>query len=87
MERLEYLKKPKQVDDPELFGKHVAARLRTFSPRLYATTCLKIEQVLVDAQFPPNHEHSYAPCNIPPAPHNTSSAPSQYTSDNNYYNF
>ena len=84
MERLENLKKPKEkdkADEAELFGQFVAARLCKFNPRQYATTCLKIQQLLVDAQFPPVHEPSHS--------YNTPSlhcpAPSQQCSE--YYNF
>ena len=71
MDRLENFKKEDQQDDAAAFGNHVAARLRTCSPRQYAIACLQIEKVLVDTQFPPDTD-SY-------------SISSPHTSD--YFNF
>lgn len=85
MERLGSLKKHKENYKAELFRQFVAARLRKFNPRQYAMTCLKIQQLLVEAQFPPDHEpsHSYS---TPTHSYSTlsfdCSAPSQ-----DYYNF
>lgn len=75
MERLEKLKdadrEETNQDDAAAFGSHVAARLRTFSPRECAVATLQIEQVLVNVQFPRSDQYS--------------TGPSQHTSD--YYNF
>lgn len=80
LERLEELKKPKQADDADIFGSHVAARLRTLAPRQYAITCLKIEQLLVEAQYLPcNANPSQLSYNVPA--YNTPSTPSA-----DYYN-
>ena len=78
LERLEHLKNPKDVDEAEVFGKHVAARRRTFNPRQYAMACLQIEKVLVDVQFPPTQDHTHAS-------YSTSPVPSQHPSG--YYNY
>lgn len=83
LERLEELKKPNLADEAEIFGNHVAARLRTFTPRQYAITCLKIEQLLVDAQYP------LTPCNTNPSQstYNVSAYNNPSTPSADYYNF
>ena len=40
------------MDEKEIFGKHVSAVLRRFTPRQQAQARLCIEQVLVDIKFP-----------------------------------
>ena len=47
-----------EQDEEELFGKHIAAVLRRFSPRQRAQARLRIEQVLIDVEFPDDtHTH------------------------------
>ena len=41
-----------QVDEEQLFGQHVAAVLRRLTGRQKATARLRIEQVLIDVEFP-----------------------------------
>ena len=64
IERLEQLKKPHQ-DEAAAFGNHIAARLRTFTPRQYAMACLEIEKVLFNIQFPPTQTCSATPEHTP----------------------
>ena len=40
------------MDEEELFGRHITAVLRRFPARQKATAKLKIEQILVDIEFP-----------------------------------
>ena len=61
IERLEQLKRPHE-DEAAAFGNHVAARLRTFSPRQYA---MEIEKILFDIQFPPSQTCSAIPEHTP----------------------
>ena len=66
-ERLEQLKKPEDQDEATAFGNHVAARLKSFTPRQYAIACLQIEKVLVNVQFPQSHDHDpFLTCSVPP---------------------
>ena len=39
------------IDEQEIFGKHVSAILRRFTPSQQAQARLRIEQVLVDIEF------------------------------------
>ena len=66
IERLEQLKKPHK-DEAAAFGNHIAARLRTFSPRQYAIAmaCIDIEKNLFDIQFPPSQTCSAVPEHTP----------------------
>ena len=64
IERLEQLKKPHE-DEAAAFGNHIAARLRTFSPRQYAMACVDIEKILFDIQFPPSQTCSAVPEHTP----------------------
>lgn len=41
-----------QMDEEELFGRHVGAALRRFTPRQRAIAKLQIEQILVNTEFP-----------------------------------
>ena len=40
------------IDEQEIFGKHVSAILRRFTPRQQAQARLRTEHVLVDIEFP-----------------------------------
>ena len=44
-----------EQDEANSFGEHVAARLRTFTPRQRALACVQIDCVLFDTEFPNDH--------------------------------
>ena len=49
---LKDLHERREEDDSELFGKQVGATIRRFNPRQRAQAKLRIQQVLVDVEFP-----------------------------------
>ena len=49
---LEERRTRREVDENESFGRHIGAVLRRFSPRQQAEARLRIEQVLIDVEFP-----------------------------------
>ena len=49
---LEERRTRREVDENESFGRHIGAVLRRFSPRQQAQARLRIEQVLIDVEFP-----------------------------------
>ena len=55
---IEEMRAKRAVDENDLFGKHVSAVLHRFTPRQQAQARLRIEQVLVDVEFP-EETHAY----------------------------
>ena len=49
---LKDLHERREDDDSEFFSKHVGATIRRFNPRQRAQVKLRIQQVLVDVEFP-----------------------------------
>ena len=49
---LEERRTRREVGENESFGRHIGAVLRRFSPRQQAQARLRIEQVLIDVEFP-----------------------------------
>ena len=48
-----------ELDEETHFGLQVAATIRRFNPRQKALAKLRIEQVLVDVEFPPEFPTNY----------------------------
>lgn len=57
-----------EKDEADSFGEHVAARLRSFTPRQRALACLEIDKVLFNIEFPPPIPPTSV-ASIPPTPY------------------